>query len=240
MTICEAMKAAPVAQLPPPTLLSTGVTINLRARQRLALGAQCEYVYIVLAGVLFLESTPHATSRQILDLYYPGDIVRTRVLPNIPGTSLIAAVPSEVARINLARLEGVLESDPEARHWFDCAMVSQYPRRLLHIATVGNLSGEERVVSLLVELACRVGNSGYENARTFELPLSRTDMADYLSLNADTLSRIMSRLRQSGVLGMAGRSRGYAPNFADLCRLTPVADTIRALHCCNGNEKPGM
>ena len=240
MTICEASKATPVANLPPPAFLSTGVVINLRARQRLALGAQCEHVYIVLSGVLLLESSPHASSRQILELYYSGDIVRARVIPDLPGASLIASGQAEVVRINVSRLETTLETDPDARHWFDCAMASQYPRRLLHLATVGTLSGEERVVSLLVELACRVGDAGYKSARTFDMPLSRTDMADYLSLNADTLSRIMSRLRQSGVLGMAGRGRGYAPNFAELCRLTPVADTIRALHCGNGKEKPGV
>lgn len=230
MTICEALKTAPTVQTPPAGLIKLGVTINLRPRQRLAIGRDSEHVYIVLNGVLLLESLPQPSSRQIIDVYYSGDVVRGGLIPNVAGINLIAACQGEVVRIGVPRLENAMENDRELRQWVDCALANQYPRRLLHLATIGTLSGEERVISLLVELAYRVGERGYEGARTFDLPLSRTDMADYLSLNADTLSRIMSRLRQSGMLGMAGRGRGYAPNFAALCELTPLAETIKSLH----------
>lgn len=230
MTICEALKTAPARPLPPEGLMKLGVMINLRPRQRLALGRDAEHIYIVLSGVLLLESLPQPSARQIIDIYYPGDVVRGALLPKVSGVNLVSASQGEVARIGMSRLEGLLDNDREARHWIDCALANQYPRRLLHLATIGTLSGEERVVSMLIELAYRVGERGYEGARTFDLPLSRTDMADYMSLNADTLSRIMSRLRQSGMLGQAGRGRGYAPNFAALCEMSPLADTITKLH----------
>lgn len=230
MTICEALKASPTLQMPPPSLLKLGVAISVRPRQRLALGRDSEHIYLVNSGVLLLECMPQTTTRQILDLYYPGDAVRGRLIPNVSGVNLIAASQGEVVRIGISRLDKALETDPQARQWLDCAFANQYPRRLLHLATVGTLTGEERVVSLLIELAYRLGERGYEGARTFDMPLSRSDMADYLSLNADTLSRIMSRLRQSGLLGGTGRGRGYASDFAALCALSPLADTIRSLH----------
>ncbi len=230
MMICEALKTAPSNSQTPAGLLRLGVTINLRPRQRLALGRDPEHVYIVLNGVLLLESMPQPSTRQIIDIFYPGDIVHGVLVPNVPGVNLVAANLAEVVRIGLPRMEGALENDREARHWIDRALANQYPRRLLHLATIGSLTSEERVVSMLIEFAYRVGERGYENARTFDMPLSRTDMADYLSLNADTLSRIMSRLRQSGMLGIAGRGRGYAPNFSALCEMSPLADTIRLLH----------
>ncbi len=230
MTICEAIKFGQPITRPPPGLQKHGVAISLRPRQRVALGREGEHVYVVNSGVLLLESLPQPSSRQVLDIYYAGDIVRSRLIPEVAGINLISASQAEVTRIGISRLESALEGDEVARHWFDCTVANQYPRRLIHVATIGTMTGEERVVSLLVELALRVGEQGYEGARTFDLPLSRTDMADYLALNADTLSRIMSRLRQSGVLGLAGRGRAYAPNFAELMKLTPLADTIVALH----------
>lgn len=230
MTICNAIKTAPAKPLAPAGLTKLGVTINLRPRQRLALGRDAEHVYIVNSGVLLLECLPQPSARQIIDIYYPGDVVRGTLIPNVAGANLVSASQGEVVRIGLSRLEGAMENDREARVWIDCALANQYPRRLLHLATIGTLTGEERVVSMLIELAYRVGERGYEGARTFDLPLSRTDMADYLSLNADTLSRIMSRLRQAGMLGLAGRGRGYAPNFAALCAMSPLADTIKSLH----------
>lgn len=230
MAICEALKTAPGKALPPAGLAQLGVTINLRPRQRLALGRDAEHIYIVISGVLLLESLPQPSARQIIDIYYPGDVARGVLIPNVSGINFVSASQGEVVRIGLPRLESALESDREARHWINCALARQYPRRLLHLAMIGTLTGEERVVSMLIELAYRVGERGYEDARTFDLPLSRTDMADYLSLNADTLSRIMSRLRQSGVLGLAGRGRSYAPNFAALCQMSPLAETIKSLH----------
>ncbi len=234
MSICEALKSAPPSSLAPAGLLKLGVTINLRLRQRLALGRDPEHVYIVLNGVLLLESMPQPSSRQVVDIFYPGDVVHGAHIPNVPGVNLVAACLGEVVRIGLPRLKGALESDREARQWFETAFANQYPRRLLHLATIGSLTSEERVVSMLIEFAYRVGERGYENARTFDMPLSRTDMADYLSLNADTLSRIMSRLRQAGMLGVAGRGRGYAPNFSALCAMSPLADTIKQLHRIDG------
>lgn len=230
MTLCEAMTTEPDTQQLPVSLVKLGVTINLRPRQRLAIGHDSSYVYAVRSGVLMLEGLPQPSSRQILDLYYRGDIVRPAIVPAVPGVNLLSATQAEVLRIANARLDSLTDTDAETRRWCDCALARQYPRRLLHLATIGTLTGEERVASMLVEFALRMSEGGRQEGRTFELPLTRTDMADYLSLNADTLSRVMSRLRQSGVLGTAGRGRAFVPSFAGLCALTPLADTIKSVH----------
>ncbi|MCB1506311.1 MAG: Crp/Fnr family transcriptional regulator [Hyphomicrobiaceae bacterium] len=214
----------------PPSMVSSGVVIALRPRQRLGLARGSEQVFVVRSGMVYLEAMPQATSRQILDLYYPGDVIKEQSIPQIPGANLIAVQTGEVVRLNAQRLQALVEGDPDARRFLDNAMAHQYPRRLAHLAMLGALTGEERVASLLMELALRVGEAGPDRARTFDIPLSRTEMADYLSLNADTLSRIMSKLRQTGVLGATGRGRGYAPHFDALCRITPLAETITALH----------
>lgn len=229
MTICETIKPTPASEPPPGALLKAGVGISLRPRQRLQFGHDSEHIYIVRSGVLMLETLPHSNARQIIDLYYAGDVVRPGMAPAISGASLLAATQAEVLRVGLGRLDAVMSADHESQDWIDCALARQYPRRLTHLVTIGSLNGDERVATLLIEMALRVGEPGFEDARTFDLPLSRTDMADYLSLNADTLSRIMSRLRQAGVLGFAGRGRAYAPSFSALCKLSPLADAIVAL-----------
>ncbi len=230
MTLCEAMTSDPETQPLPGALVKLGVAINLRPRQRLAVGHDSSYIYLVRSGVLMLEGLPQTSSRQILDLYYRGDIVRPAIVPALPGINLLSATQAEVLRIANARLDSLTDTDADARRWCDCAMARQYPRRLLQLATIGTLTGEERVASMLVEFALRMCEGAHQESRTFELPLTRTDMADYLSLNADTLSRVMSRLRQSGVLGTAGRARAFVPNFSALCALTPLADTIKSVH----------
>ena len=53
----------------------------------------------------------------------------------------------------------------------------------------------------------------------FEMPLSRTDVADYLGLNTDTLSQHLS-LRSSGVLTHTDRNRAVVRDFRALATLS--------------------
>lgn len=214
----------------PPEIVAAGVTIGLRPRQRLGFAREDDLAYIVTSGVLEVDAVPRPNARQVVEIYYKGDLVRSRSAPNLPGMNLIAASRAEVLRLAGRKLDALAASSPDLARWIDQNLARQVPRRQLHLATVGSLSGEERVASFLVELALRIGESGFEGSRTFDMPLSRTDMAHYLALNADTLSRIMSRLRQSGVLGTASRGRAYTPSLPALSALTPLADAIRDLH----------
>ena len=219
-----------VAPTIPPDLGAAGVVIGLRPRQRLGYARDDDLAYIVTAGVLEVDATPRPNARQVIEIYYRGDLIRSRNAPNLPGMNLIAASRAEVIRIAGRKLDAMAAAHPEIARWIDQNLARQVPRRQLHLAAVGSLTGEERVASFLVELALRIGEAGYEGSRTFDMPLSRTDMAHYLALNADTLSRIMSRLRHSGVLGTASRGRAYTPSLTALAALTPLADAIRDLH----------
>jgi CRP/FNR family transcriptional regulator len=70
------------------------------------------------------------------------------------------------------------------------------------------------------------------------MPLSRTDMADYLGLNADTLSRTMSRLRASGLISHPERHRAVVRDFAALAALSPAAPSLMALHGAHAAKAP--
>lgn len=216
--------------LVPPEIAAAGVVIGLRPRQRLGYAREDDLAYIVTAGVVEVDAAPRPNARQVVEIYYRGDLVRSRYGANLPGMNLIAASRGEVLRVPGRKLDALAASYSEIGRWVDQNLARQIPRRQLHVATVGSLTGEERVASFLLELALRIGEPGYEGSRTFDMPLSRTDMAHYLALNADTLSRIMSRLRQSGVLGTANRGRAYTPSVQALAALTPLADAIRDLH----------
>ena len=231
-TLAERPDGVPVKDATeiPRDVVEAGVTIGLRPRQRLSMSIDEEMVYVVTAGVLLLDSLPSPSGRQIVDLFYRGDVVRPKYAPLLPGMNLIASTRAEVVRIPWRKLEALSDASPVLREWLDRQLSRQAQRRLAHIAAIGVLTGEERLATLLIELALRVGEAGFEDSRSFDMALSRTDMADYLSLNADTLSRIMSRLRQQGVVGTSGRGRAYTSNFKALCARSPVAETIKSLH----------
>ncbi len=64
-----------------------------------------------------------------------------------------------------------------------------------HLLVLGRQSAVERVAAFLVDMSERQGG-----LRTIELPMSRTDIADYLGLTIETVSRVFSKLRQKGMI----------------------------------------
>ena len=87
----------------------------------------------------------------------------------------------------------------------------------------------DMLASLLLEQALVVGQPT-PGGCTFDMPLSRIDMADYLALNPDTLSRHIARLKTLGVLTTPTRAKAIISDLAALHAMTPIADALTALH----------
>ncbi len=64
-----------------------------------------------------------------------------------------------------------------------------------HLLVVGKQSALEKVAVFLVDLFERQGANG-----TIDLPMTRTDIGDYLGLTIETVSRSFSKLRSMGVI----------------------------------------
>lgn len=232
-----AVSTAPHPQPTPASAVASDVTlcqhatpVRARRRQRLALDhAPAESVYIVRSGLLAIEAAAPGKHRQLLALFYPGDIVRRALVPDLPGASLSAMNVAEVWRMPLRNYEGLLVAHAEHNTQAQRRLAEQHARATLHGSIVGALTGDERFASLLIELGLRLGRAGAAGV-AFDSPLSRTDVADYLALNADTLSRITSRFKTRGLLLHARSGHTVLPDWSGLCALSPIADTLLALH----------
>jgi CRP/FNR family transcriptional regulator len=66
---------------------------------------------------------------------------------------------------------------------------------------LGRKTAEEKIASFLLALARRQGD-GARPSGLLRLPMSRQDMADYLGLTIETVSRTMTRLRQEGLIAL--------------------------------------
>jgi CRP/FNR family transcriptional regulator len=204
--------------------------VRARRRQRLAFEhAPAEVVYVVRTGLLAIEAAAPGKHRQLLELFYPGDIVRRALVPDLPGVTLTALNVAEVWRLPGRAFDALLAASPEQTALAQRRLAEQHARAILHAAVVGALSGEERFASLLVELGLRLGSNG-QSGIVFEVPLSRTDIADYLALNPDTLSRITSRFKARGLLLNARNGHTVLPAWDALVATSPIAAPLKALH----------
>jgi CRP/FNR family transcriptional regulator len=93
-----------------------------------------------------------------------------------------------------------------ARH-----LVAAHQQMLL----LGRKTAEERIASFLLAMAERSGGE------RFVLPMTRADIADYLGLTIETVSRIFTQLRTDGLIALRGTSEVV---IADREALEDIAD----------------
>jgi CRP/FNR family transcriptional regulator, anaerobic regulatory protein len=215
----------------PARLGAFAATLRTRRGQSVALSFEgSEAAFVVRSGALMLHVTLPGGLRQVTALYYPGDVFRTAFAPPAASAHLSAVTAGEVLRFRWSAVAELAANDPETAGYFADAVAKQTARQAIHMAAVGQFDCQQRVATYLMELAMSTGVRAPSGAVAFEMPLRRTDMADYLGLNADTLSRTMSRLRASGLLSHPDRHRAIIRDLDALAALTPAAQSIRALY----------
>jgi CRP/FNR family transcriptional regulator, anaerobic regulatory protein len=190
--------------------------INLRRRQRHTLcQVDSDDVIVVESGCVALDALLPRDRRQIMLVLYPGDVLPCRGTPHGLSIGLTALSPAHLLRV---------PRRPEQARAVDRLVA----RSMLYTWALGRLSIEERVATLFAELVDHLGKS-VPGGWTFEMPLLRSDIADHLAVNPDTLSRLMSRLKASGILRMPTRRHVLVRDLAGLRALTPLADAIACL-----------
>ncbi len=85
----------------------------------------------------------------------------------------------------------------------------------------GDYSADERVAAFLVGLSRRLSARGF-SAQRFRLTMSRTDIANYLRQAPETISRVLRRFEQDGLLGVKRRE----VEIIDMARLEHLAASI--------------
>jgi CRP/FNR family transcriptional regulator, anaerobic regulatory protein len=200
--------------------------IELRPQQRLSRSQLLdETLLAVEEGVVALDAVPVKGQRQILDFLMPGDVVSlsgsqfilTVSFRALTNSTLVVAVEKDDASC------GMLTSR-QLRHQFQ----SQLHRAHLQQLLVGHLDSEARVASFLFAFAWRAGN-GDQSRHYLHLPMSRDDMADYLAINHDTLSRIMRRFENSSLIERISRHAIYVLDLDGLRRISPIASFITGI-----------
>jgi CRP/FNR family transcriptional regulator len=189
-----------------------------------------EAAYIVRAGALMLQVASGATPRQVAAFLLPGDVLRGSAVPPHAEASLISANAAELWRFRWSAMEDFAAADRSLARFLQDAAAARLARYALHTAVLGQFSSEQRVATVLTELAMLTGTPSPAGGILIDMPFRRNDLADYLGLNPDTLSRIVARLRRDGILGHTVRSRALVRDFRALARLTPAARSLAEIH----------
>ena len=155
-------------------------------------GKEAAFSYRVVSGAIRLCKHLIDGRRQISDFVLPGDYCGFLHLDEHRFTAE-ATSDLEVTAYPHRQVEVLGESMPSMRH----RLTDFLSRRLMgiqdHLIMVGRQTAKERVLSFLIRLA---ENAGANDSEAVELPMNRQDMADYLGLTIETVSRVVTELKR--------------------------------------------
>lgn len=146
-----------------------------------------------------------AEKPQVLGFHFPGELVGLDALYRREHVcTAVAAAPSRVQVLPLHRLEEAMHQVPALREAIDALIRKSLVEYEQLLAVVNQRPALERVSVFLFSLSCRLGQDS-RAASELSLPLSRGDIANYLGLASETVSRAISRLQAVGILEGYGR-----------------------------------
>lgn len=160
-------------------------------------GDEFKSVASVRTGCFKSYAIDHEGQEQVLGFHLPGEIIgldaihQGRHMANVVAldTSAICSLPFN-AMTNLARSMPDLQNE----------LFRVMSQRISELETIaGDLSADERIALFLVSLSGRFAKRGYSD-KEFILAMSRRDIASYLRLATETVSRVLARFQQRGLI----------------------------------------
>jgi len=191
-------------------------------------GDTFESVYAVRSGAFKTYTLTEEGEEQVTGFYLPGEILGMDGLSTNQHSNAAKALESAaICEIPFSKLEALSSRIPTLqRHFFQLmSREIQADQQLMLLLT--KKPADERVAALLLNLSSRYTRRGL-SANRFRLPMSRNDIGNYLGLAVETVSRIFTRLQQSGVLTVDGKEIAVT-NRQALCDMANAATGARAI-----------
>ena len=166
-------------------------------------GDEATSVYTLTTGLLRLSKLLADGRRQIAGFLFPGDFLGITMEDEHAFTAE-AVAPSTLCRFPRPRFDNFVAAHPELERRLYAVAVHELAAAREQLVLLGRKTATERVASFLLTLADRRPADG-ANPHEVRLPMSRSDIADYLGLRIETVSRELSNLKASRVIQLTGR-----------------------------------
>jgi CRP/FNR family transcriptional regulator len=187
-------------------------------------GDPAKRLYELVKGSVMLYKLLPDGRRQVVEVLRPGDIFGLAGSDENDCTAE-TLTDAEVQEIDLKSVE---RSDALQRTLTKC-LTSQMRVLHEHAVLLGRKSAVERVASFLMHLVPDRGGVGCvgprdEKSDGFDLHLNMTrqEIADYLGLTIETVSRVVSDLKRRGVIRVDKADRIHLNKVCSLCQMTGI------------------
>jgi len=184
-------------------------------------GDEASRIYELVDGAVMLYKLLPDGRRQVVELIGPGDVFGISAIP-LYACSAETLVPGQA----IVHERAVVERSPDLFRRLNAHLQTQFCAMHEHAMLLGRKTALERVASFVMH--CVPGRGGYgcpgprggDNSINVRLGMTRQEIADYLGLTIETVSRAFSELRRRGVVAIDKQEQVRVNDICRMCKLT--------------------
>ena len=184
------------------TLQAHGTRLSFaRGQEILAEGSDAAHCYQVISGSVRLVKLMADGKRQVCEFLVAGDFIGLEAQEQYYFTAE-AVANSVVMRYPRRQVEALMASHPSLAQYVHKLTANGLQRAYERMVLICHKTAHERIAWFLLEMMKRSAQPD-----SVELPMTRSDIADYLGLVIETVSRVLSHLKHSGAIAIRNVNR---------------------------------
>jgi CRP-like cAMP-binding protein len=207
------------AGLPPP---GSGRELRFAPRAPIFLeGDAAKSLFQVVDGAVMLYKLLPDGRRQVVEVLGAGDVFGFSPMP-VRDCSAQALRATRCVAVDI----GLLDQSPALVRWLSARLRSQLCALHEHVVLLGRKSAMERMTSFLMRCVPGRGRHDCPGPRPgddpadIRLAMLRQEIADYLGLTIETVSRCLTKLKRRGIVSIGKLDEIHVHDVCRLCRLT--------------------
>ena len=197
LAVCGSLESAALR-----AFKATGPSVSYNPGETVVFeGDPAASVYTLTSGLLRLSKLLPDGRRQIAGFLFPGDFLGITMEEEHAFTAETVA-PSALCRFPRRQFDEFVASHPQLERRLYEVAAHELAAARQQLVLLGRKTATERVASFLWILASRCKSVDNDEV---DLPMSRADIADYLGLRIETVSREITALKASRVIQLTSR-----------------------------------
>jgi CRP/FNR family transcriptional regulator len=168
-------------------------------------GDAAEDLFEIVSGCLRLYKLMADGRRAITGFMFPGEILGVSFKDRYLFTAE-AVTSVKLRRYSRAQMHASLARMPGLSREILAMACDELSAAQDQMLLLGRKTAEERIASFLLAVAKRTSKDG-ASVREFDLPMARLDMADFLGLTIETVSRVLTKLKTKGIIALPSPHR---------------------------------
>jgi CRP/FNR family transcriptional regulator len=169
-------------------------------------GNPFQSIYLVHSGSIKIYIESRDGEQQITGFYFPGDVIGIDAFETgYHRASAETLSVSSFCEISVNKFECMTREMPFLQHQFFCQISRQIIQQQKLMLLLGKMNSKRRLATFLIEMSGNMHLQGC-SPNVISLSMSRYDIANYLGLAIETVSRILTNYQDTEILDVTGRN----------------------------------